>query len=86
MENVKSIPEKTQTVAAESTEKSDIFTAACSAMKEENVSEGQRIVVSPETMGKPQTVTAACEIMKDQIKDEARRMLASPKQIARKTL
>ncbi len=47
-------------------------------MKEENISEGQRIVASSDTMGKPQTVTAACEVMKDKIKDEAQKIVANP--------
>lgn len=78
MENVKSIPTNPQAILTESTHKSDIFTTACSMMKEDNISEGQRIVASPETMGKPQTVTAAVAVMKDQIKDEAQRILATP--------
>jgi hypothetical protein len=73
-----SISATTQTITTGSAEKSEIFTATCSAMKEENIIEGQRIVSSSDTLGKPQTVTAACEIMKDQIKDEARIILASP--------
>jgi hypothetical protein len=78
MENVKSIPADTQAILTESTHKSDTFTSACLEMKEKNISEGQRIVASPETMGKPQTVTGAVAVMKDQIKDEAQRMLGTP--------
>jgi hypothetical protein len=72
-DDAKNIPATTQ-----STEKSEIFTATCSAMKEENISEGQRIIASSDTMGKPQTMTAACEVMKEEIKDEARRIVANP--------
>ncbi len=77
-DDAKSTSATTPIVATESTAKAEIFTATCSAMKEKNISEGQRIVASSDTMGKPQTVTAACEVMKDKIKDEAQRILASP--------
>ncbi len=46
MENVKSIPANTQAILTESTHKSDIFTSACSAMKEQSIGEAQRIVPS----------------------------------------
>jgi hypothetical protein len=74
----KSTSATTQTFTTKSTEKSKIFSAACSVMKEENIREGQRIVASSDTMGKPQTMTAACEVMKDEIKDEAKIILANP--------
>jgi hypothetical protein len=84
MENVKSIPAGTQIITVKSTEKSQVFTEICSAMKDANACEGQRIVASAETMGKPQTVAAACEVMKNEIKAEAQQILAISKQTARK--
>ena len=78
MENIKSTPANTQAILTESTHKSDIFTSACATMKDQNISEGQRIVASSETMGKPQTVTAAVAVMKDEIKAEAQRIVVSP--------
>jgi hypothetical protein len=81
MENVNSVLGNTPAIAVESTEKSQGFTAACSAMKKENANEGQRIVASSAAMGKPQTFTAACEDMKAQIKDEAQRIVGSPENV-----
>jgi hypothetical protein len=78
MKNVNSISENAPAIVVESTEKSQVFTAACSAMKQENAHDGQRMVASSEAMGKPQTFSAACEGMKAQIKDEAQRIVGSP--------
>jgi hypothetical protein len=46
MENVKYIPANTQVILTVSTHKSDIFTSACLAIKEQNISEAERIVPS----------------------------------------
>lgn len=77
MENARFIPENTQTVANELADKSETLAAACLAMKQENITEGQKIIANPQAMGKPQTFAAVCEDMKDQIEDEAKQVIES---------
>jgi len=74
MDSTNITPEKTPAVAIESTEKSQTFTEALSAMKEQNESEAQRIVTTA-TKGKPQTLAEACLAMKDENIEEAHRIV-----------
>ncbi|MCY7335202.1 MAG: hypothetical protein LH613_03150 [Chamaesiphon sp.] len=74
MDSTNITPDKTPAVAIESTEKSQTFTEALSAMKEQNESEAQRIVTTA-TKGKPQTLAEACLVMKDENIEEAHRIV-----------
>ena len=74
MDSTNITPEKTPAVAIESTEKSQTFTEALSAMKEQNESEAQRIVTTA-TKGKPHTLAEACLAMKDENIEEAHRIV-----------
>lgn len=75
MDSTNITPDKTPAVAIESTEKSQTFTEALSAMKEQNESEAQRIVTATATKGKPQTLAEACLVMKDENIEEAHRIV-----------
>jgi hypothetical protein len=79
MDNGNSVTEKTQPCSVESTEKSDILTEKCSAMKEEIKDEAQQIFEGHRgNVSKPKTLTEACTTMKEEIKDEAKRLVPDP--------
>jgi hypothetical protein len=76
MDNVNSVTRSTQPNAVESTEKSEILTEKCSAMKEEIKDEAQQIFEGHRgNVSKPKTLTEACATMKEESKDEAKRLV-----------
>jgi hypothetical protein len=76
MDNVNSVTENTQPNAVESTEKSEILTEKCSAMKAEIKDEALEIFAGHrDHVSKPKTLTEACAVMKEESKDEAKRLV-----------
>jgi hypothetical protein len=76
MDNGNSVTKNTQPNAVESTEKSEILTEKCSAMKAEIKDESQQIFEGHQgIVNKPKTLTEICATMKEEIKDEAKRLV-----------
>jgi hypothetical protein len=79
MDNLKSVTEKTQPNAVESTEKPEMLTAVCSTMKEEIQAEAHRLFPDlQDNATKPQTLTEVCSTMKAEIQTEAHRLFPDP--------
>jgi hypothetical protein len=76
MDNRNFVTKNTQPNMVESTEKSDILTEKCSAMKAEIEDEAQQIFEGHQgNVSKPKTLTEACTMMKAESKDEAKRLV-----------
>ncbi len=76
MNNENSATAKMPLSIAESAEKSEILTEACTTMKAEIEDEAQRIFGGHRgNFSKPKTMSEVCATMKEEIKDEAKRLV-----------